>query len=649
MRVSGPATLIGLEERVVSLGPGLAGTIGTHLRRMGARYLVTEPAHPVLPVTVAERLQYGRYSARYGELPTSRHLVQLIARAYGSFHPKQDIWMRGARFVDPFRVFVQPDGFTSRSEYFADRRQHFRATRQALTEADVFVVTLGGDEVWLSTLDGAAFSAGPEWNPDPAHTELTTLAPQAIVEDLSRFVDDVARVNPRGRVILVRDREAELAGAVPRWAKTLDTVFDAAARLERVTAWDSCGASGSAAAALLLGMTARDDPPPSAAVSVSADEHRATVDTLIRALCDERMTGDTFKCVIWDLDNTLWLGTLLEQDEVRLRDGIANVIQTLDSRGILQSVASRGDAELALAKLDELGLRQYFLHPQINWGSKADSIAVIAEQLGFAHGALLFVDDQQFERDEVSYRLPDVVCVDERAIAGLLDDPRLDPALVTDDARQRRELYLREQQRVDAQRQFAGSGEGFLTSLGLRFTIARMRPEDLPRAQELIARTHQFNSTGYRYDRTTLERLCASDEHLLLMGSLEDRYGSYGQVGLCIVELHANVWIVRLLLMSCRVLSRGVATVFLDYLTNLAGRAGVRLRAEMVPTARNAPLRQAFIDAELEAVDQIDEVVTFEPPVGHRRRYPPHIHVAVMDERRVRRQTQASAPEGMFA
>src|SRR5436305_6881915 len=73
------------------------------------------------------------------------------------------------------------------------------------------------------------------------------------------------------------------------------------------------------------------------------------------------------KCVVWDLDNTLWNGTLLEGDEVRLREGVREIIHALDARGILHSIASRNHAESALARLRELELEEYFLYPQINW------------------------------------------------------------------------------------------------------------------------------------------------------------------------------------------------------------------------------------------------------------------------------------------
>src|SRR5436853_7292044 len=85
------------------------------------------------------------------------------------------------------------------------------------------------------------------------------------------------------------------------------------------------------------------------------------------------------KCVVWDLDNTIWDGILLEDTNVVLKPQVLDVIKTLDSRGILNSIASRNDHDTAMEKLKQLSLSEYFLFPQINWNSKADSIQKIAK------------------------------------------------------------------------------------------------------------------------------------------------------------------------------------------------------------------------------------------------------------------------------
>ena len=125
---------------------------------------------------------------------------------------------------------------------------------------------------------------------------------------------------------------------------------------------------------------------------------------MTEAVTENRTTRDAaaaakpvrIKCIVWDLDNTLWNGTLLEGDDVRLRDRVRETLLELDSRGILHSIASRNHAGTALARLREFGLEEYFLYPQINWGSKAASIGVIAESLNIGLDAICFIDDDPF-------------------------------------------------------------------------------------------------------------------------------------------------------------------------------------------------------------------------------------------------------------
>ena len=137
------------------------------------------------------------------------------------------------------------------------------------------------------------------------------------------------------------------------------------------------------------------------------------------------------KCVAWDLDNTLWDGVLLEDENVTLRDGVREIVETLDGRGILQSVASKNDPERATAKLREFGLNDYFLYPQISWNSKASSIRNIAAALNIGLDAVAFIDDQPFERDEVNFSLKEVLCIDAVELCGLLKRPELIPRFIT--------------------------------------------------------------------------------------------------------------------------------------------------------------------------------------------------------------------------
>ncbi|MEO5330689.1 MAG: HAD-IIIC family phosphatase [Magnetococcus sp. YQC-5] len=293
------------------------------------------------------------------------------------------------------------------------------------------------------------------------------------------------------------------------------------------------------------------------------------------------------KCVVWDLDNTLWDGILAENDQICLKENVIHVIKTLDERGILQSIASRNTHDQAMEQLRVFGLEAYFLYPQINWNSKASSLEQIAQSLNIGIDTLAFVDDQPFERDEVRFVLPDVLCIDAAHVDQILAMPVMHPRFITSDARQRREMYQNDMVRDQVEKSFVGPKDAFLASLEMVLTIGPALEEDLQRAEELTVRTNQLNATGYTYSYEELDGFRRSNRHLLWIASLDDKYGTYGTIGLVLIETQATVWTIKLLLMSCRVMSRGVGSILISHIRHEAKKKGVRLLAEFVSTDRN--------------------------------------------------------------
>ena len=311
------------------------------------------------------------------------------------------------------------------------------------------------------------------------------------------------------------------------------------------------------------------------------------------------MTGQTspvnlVKCVVWDLDNTLWDGVLLEDGAVRLRREMAEAIVALDQRGILQSIASRNDAETAMAELTRLGLADYFLYPQIHWGSKAASVRAIASALRFSENTIAFIDDQPFERDEVRSVCPDVVVLDPDSVPAFLRAPATNPPSLSATARQRRHLYRAEIERARDEAAHEGPNHAFLETLGLVLSMQPATLDDLDRLDELTARTSQLNSMGRVYSHDELRALIDSPRHVLLTAALEDRYGSYGTIGLAVVERDAAAWTIRLIVVSCRVMSRGVGGLIVSHLLERGRRAGVAVRADFKPTSRNRVMFVTF-------------------------------------------------------
>jgi methoxymalonate biosynthesis protein len=300
------------------------------------------------------------------------------------------------------------------------------------------------------------------------------------------------------------------------------------------------------------------------------------------------------KCLVWDLDNTLWQGTLLEDPDVRLAEEIREVIVTLDSRGILQSVASKNDFDLAWARLEVLGLTEYFVHPQIGWGRKSDSVMQIAGQLNFAQKTIAFIDDLPSERAEVQFRAPEVRCYPAEQALELPGLPEFSPEVVTVDARRRRQMYQASFRRDAERESFNGPDEEFLRSLELVTTIKRADDEDLSRVEELTLRTSQMNATGVHYSDADLRALLLDPDHEVLTVAMADRYGPHGAVGVMLLEYHPEVWHLKLLATSCRVVSFGAGSVILNWLIDQAAAAKAHLAADFRPTDRNRMMDIAY-------------------------------------------------------
>jgi len=332
------------------------------------------------------------------------------------------------------------------------------------------------------------------------------------------------------------------------------------------------------------------------------------------------------KCVVWDLDNTLWNGTLLEADTVTLKPGIKEIIIELDRRGILHSVASKNNYDDALKKLKDFELDQYFLYPEIHWNSKSSAIGNIQKNLNIGFDTILFVDDQPFERDEVATVFPDVETVDANFYADLPYQKRLQPKFSTEDSLRRRMMYLEDMTRTRDEAAYTGPKDEFLASLNMVFTITEAREEDLQRAEELTVRTNQLNATGRTYSYDELMAYTHSADHRLYVCELSDRYGSYGKIGLALVELTTDAWHLKMLLMSCRVLSRSAGSILMTYIMQQARHEGKRLLADFRPTDRNKMMYVTYRFANFrELSNDGDGNIVFENDLTQLQQFPPYI------------------------
>lgn len=342
------------------------------------------------------------------------------------------------------------------------------------------------------------------------------------------------------------------------------------------------------------------------------------------------LRGLTRKCVVLDLDETLWGGVLGEEGAGGIRLGeqspgseyveFQQWLATLPARGILLAVASKNNEADALEVIrghDAMVLREdAFAARRINWLPKHENVASIAAELGIGTDALVFVDDNPDERALMRRMLPEVLTVDLPAEpsayrAALEALPQLRTLRVTAEDGARAAAYQARRAR-QAARPAGASMEDHLRSLEIRAAVADATEATLPRVAQLFERTNQFNLTTRRHDAALLRARAAIGGWRLWTLRAADRFSDHGLVGAALVRAHGPEWTVESLLLSCRAIGFGLETALLARICAAARDAGAAtLRGEFVPTPRNAPAADFWPRHGFALRETVDEVQTW--------------------------------------
>lgn len=320
------------------------------------------------------------------------------------------------------------------------------------------------------------------------------------------------------------------------------------------------------------------------------------------------------KCVVFDLDNTLWEGVLLETDDVKLRPCVPELLQKLDEKGILLSLASKNAYDHAIAKLREFGIDEYFLFPKINWNPKSENIKQIAKDIDIGLDTFIFVDDNPFELDEVSKTLPSVECIDVSEIETLLSHPRLKGS-TSEEARSRRKMYQASMVRKEVESTFGTDYTKFLKSSEIRLLIRPDCAEDFERIAELVQRTNQLNFSGHKYTRDELLKLFEDpllERYVLIC---EDKFGQYGTIGFCMARRNNNTVRVEDLMLSCRVQGKFIESALFAHLCAKNGNTASRIEINFKKTNRNMPAQQVLAKLGFD-IDQLDYLLSMEVTSG---------------------------------
>jgi FkbH-like protein len=332
--------------------------------------------------------------------------------------------------------------------------------------------------------------------------------------------------------------------------------------------------------------------------------------------------GRVAKCVVLDLDNTLWGGVAGEDglEGVKLghtypgncfRDFQKELLK-LYERGILLALNSKNNEEDALRIIDEhpdmVLRRQHFAARRINWADKASNLRAIASELNIGADSLIFVDDNPVECELIRQHVP------ECEVVLLPDKPYLLPAqpqswarienirLTTED-RRRGEMYRAQVARKEDEDRYTSIDE-FLHNLQIEVELEPATSFSIPRIAQLTQKTNQWNMTTRRYTEAEVQAFVSDTRHAVLTIAARDRFGDEGIVGACILRFDGPECVIDTFLLSCRVIGRGIEQSMLARAAELARERGATtLVGEFIPTKKNKPAEGFYERAGFEKGD----------------------------------------------
>ena len=320
--------------------------------------------------------------------------------------------------------------------------------------------------------------------------------------------------------------------------------------------------------------------------------------------------GQTRKCVVLDLDNTLWGGVIGEDgmEGIALgeeRIGLAfaefqDELLNLSRKGILLVICSKNNEEDALAVFRQhpsMRLKEtHFAARRINWQDKAANLRELAAELDLGLDSFVLIDDSPSERALIRAELPEVLVPEWPQDPMLYKSALLDLAqthlmklFITAEDRARTAMYRAQEGRRTLLASTCGDMESYYRSLDMTARIGFADSFTIPRVAQLTQKTNQFNLTTRRYSEADIRAMSESPDAMVLWLSLNDRYSDNGIVGVLIVRrISASEWMIDTFLLSCRVIGRTVENAFVGYLSrSLLARSAGALLGEYHPTQKN--------------------------------------------------------------
>ena len=327
------------------------------------------------------------------------------------------------------------------------------------------------------------------------------------------------------------------------------------------------------------------------------------------------ITGTNKKCIVLDLDNTLWGGIVGEDgfDGIELghsSNGKAFVdfqkeLLSLWNHGIILAINSKNNFEDAMKVINEhpnMILREKnFASIQINWNDKAQNLKQIAEEINIGLNSIAFFDDDKINRERIKQEFPEVLTIE------VPDDPSQFSLILknlndfnvlqrTDEDIKRGQMYSQQRERKELEKSISNLDD-FLEQLDIKVKMKNSSEFLIPRISQLTLKTNQFNLTTKRYQEEEIRNFTNDDKFIVGCAQVSDKFGDNGITGVYIINKQEKVWFIDTFLLSCRIMGRGVENGIISQILIDAKNNGVEeIRANFIPTQKNKPAENFLPD-----------------------------------------------------
>ena len=335
------------------------------------------------------------------------------------------------------------------------------------------------------------------------------------------------------------------------------------------------------------------------------------VDELMRFII--AISGMAKKCIVLDLDNTLWGGVVGEDgfDNIKLGEepvGRSYVefqkrLLGLNQRGIILAINSKNNFDDAIRVIKDhpnmVLKEENFSCMKINWKDKVSNLHEISKELNIGLDSLVFFDDDPVNREFVKEQLKEVLVVDLPTDSSeypqiLTEMNVFESGKITEEDVKRREIYSEQQKRIKFESDI-GNFDEFLKQMNIQVEIKKADSFSIPRISQLTLKTNQFNLTTKRYQENEISSLANNKDRIVECAKVSDKFGDNGITGVYIIEKNDNEWIIDSFLLSCRIIGRGVENVMINQLIERAKKEDVkRIKGKFISTHKNKPAENFY-------------------------------------------------------